>query len=205
MSYSENLSDLGLYLSTCRKQLIPDLLAECDFIGGYYVAASSSSARFGRFARMLALFLLFFMIVVPASSSAILTVDQSGSGDYMKIQDAINAVPSQNNDRLFIFVSPGTYRLLCCSFSVYHLYADLSLSLSLYIICIPISLLFPSVSLYIVYLSIYLSINLSIYLSIYLFIYLGNLYVHLSNYLCINLNLSISIYQVYLSIRLFHL
>lgn len=45
-----------------------------------------------------------------ASDEAILiTVDQSGKGDYWKIQDAIDAVPSNNAENVYIAVKPGTY------------------------------------------------------------------------------------------------
>lgn len=40
----------------------------------------------------------------------IVTVDQSGKGNYVKIQDAIDAVPSNNVDPIFIRVEPGTYK-----------------------------------------------------------------------------------------------
>ncbi|KAL9234700.1 hypothetical protein vseg_009538 [Gypsophila vaccaria] len=40
----------------------------------------------------------------------LITVDQSGKGDYKKIQDAIDAVPSDNVDSILIRVEPGTYK-----------------------------------------------------------------------------------------------
>ncbi|KAE8723687.1 putative DNA polymerase epsilon catalytic subunit A [Hibiscus syriacus] len=44
------------------------------------------------------------------SAAALLkTVDQSGKGDYEKIQDAIDAVPSNNKEVVFILVKPGVY------------------------------------------------------------------------------------------------
>ncbi|XVF67736.1 hypothetical protein PTKIN_Ptkin10aG0145900 [Pterospermum kingtungense] len=51
-------------------------------------------------------------IVVPLdmSSAILLKVDQSGNGDFKKIQDAIDAVPSNNSELYFISVKPGTYR-----------------------------------------------------------------------------------------------
>ncbi|XP_058082699.1 putative pectinesterase 11 [Magnolia sinica] len=46
-----------------------------------------------------------------SSSSAILIkVDPSGRGDYKKIQDAIDAVPSNNAELYFIWIKPGIYR-----------------------------------------------------------------------------------------------
>ncbi|KAE8732389.1 putative pectinesterase 11 [Hibiscus syriacus] len=44
------------------------------------------------------------------SAAALLkTVDQSGKGDYEKIQEAIDAVPSNNKEVVFILVKPGVY------------------------------------------------------------------------------------------------
>ncbi|MBA0745772.1 hypothetical protein Gogos_008334 [Gossypium gossypioides] len=59
-----------------------------------------------------------FMFVLASSrvdalvtSTAILVrVDQSGKGDYKKIQDAIDAVPSDNKEPVFILVKPGIYQ-----------------------------------------------------------------------------------------------
>lgn len=44
------------------------------------------------------------------SSAVLIRVDQSGQGDYKKIQDAINSVPSNNSEFVYIWVKPGTYR-----------------------------------------------------------------------------------------------
>ncbi|KAJ0010226.1 hypothetical protein Pint_34689 [Pistacia integerrima] len=44
------------------------------------------------------------------ASAILLRVDQSGKGDFKKIQDAIDAVPSNNKEFVFIWVKPGTYR-----------------------------------------------------------------------------------------------
>uniref|UniRef100_M0ZWA4 pectinesterase n=1 Tax=Solanum tuberosum TaxID=4113 RepID=M0ZWA4_SOLTU len=43
------------------------------------------------------------------SSAILIIVDQSGNGDYKKIQDAIDAVPSKNTQHVFILVKPGVY------------------------------------------------------------------------------------------------
>lgn len=43
------------------------------------------------------------------STAVLITVDQSGKGDYKKIQDAIDAVPINNVDLVFIRVRPGMY------------------------------------------------------------------------------------------------
>ncbi|KAG4160143.1 hypothetical protein ERO13_D02G216200v2 [Gossypium hirsutum] len=47
---------------------------------------------------------------IDMSTAILLKVDQSGGGDFMKIQDAIDAVPSNNKQVHFILVKPGTYR-----------------------------------------------------------------------------------------------
>ncbi|KMT00424.1 hypothetical protein BVRB_9g217270 [Beta vulgaris subsp. vulgaris] len=44
------------------------------------------------------------------STAVLIRVDQSGQGNYRKIQDAIDAVPSNNTEFVFIWVKPGTYR-----------------------------------------------------------------------------------------------
>ncbi|XP_071937496.1 putative pectinesterase 11 [Coffea arabica] len=44
------------------------------------------------------------------STAILIRVGQSGMGDYDKIQDAINAVPSNNSELVFIWVKPGVYR-----------------------------------------------------------------------------------------------
>ncbi|KAI3911879.1 hypothetical protein MKW92_025172 [Papaver armeniacum] len=44
------------------------------------------------------------------TTAILIRVDQSGAGDFKKIQDAIDSVPSNNTDQLyFIWVKPGTY------------------------------------------------------------------------------------------------
>lgn len=62
-------------------------------------------------------FVLFFPFMATSSTEAkdlstafLMRVDQSGHGDYRKIQDAIDAVPSNNSELYFIWVKPGTYR-----------------------------------------------------------------------------------------------
>ncbi|KAK3424818.1 hypothetical protein EUGRSUZ_F01580 [Eucalyptus grandis] len=40
----------------------------------------------------------------------LILVDPSGKGNFTKIQDAIDAVPSNNSELVFIRVEPGTYR-----------------------------------------------------------------------------------------------
>ncbi|KAM2020738.1 hypothetical protein ACFX16_042841 [Malus domestica] len=44
------------------------------------------------------------------STAILITVDQTGKGDYEKIQDAIDAVPSNNVDLVFVKVNPGVYK-----------------------------------------------------------------------------------------------
>jgi pectinesterase len=43
------------------------------------------------------------------TTALLIRVDQSGKGDYRKIQDAINAVPSNNSELVYIWVKPGIY------------------------------------------------------------------------------------------------
>ncbi|XP_062079695.1 putative pectinesterase 11 [Humulus lupulus] len=45
-----------------------------------------------------------------SGSAVLLRVDQSGKGNFTKIQDAINAVPSNNKELVFILAMPGIYR-----------------------------------------------------------------------------------------------
>ncbi|GMH13449.1 hypothetical protein Nepgr_015290 [Nepenthes gracilis] len=47
---------------------------------------------------------------VDTSTAVLIRVDPSGQGDFKKIQDAIDAVPSNNSELVFILVKPGTYR-----------------------------------------------------------------------------------------------
>lgn len=46
------------------------------------------------------------------STAILIRVDQSGGGDFKKIQDGIDAIPSNNSELFFIWVKPGTYRLI---------------------------------------------------------------------------------------------
>ncbi|XP_021831927.1 putative pectinesterase 11 [Prunus avium] len=64
---------------------------------------------------MAMLFFYAFMVVGVLSQAhptppISLTVDQSGKGDYTKIQDAIDAVPSNNVAPVSIWVRPGVYQ-----------------------------------------------------------------------------------------------
>ena len=43
------------------------------------------------------------------TSAILITVDQSGKGDYKKIQEAIDSVASNNAELVFIKVKPGIY------------------------------------------------------------------------------------------------
>ncbi|XVF69403.1 hypothetical protein PTKIN_Ptkin11bG0079200 [Pterospermum kingtungense] len=45
-----------------------------------------------------------------AAEAILITVDPSRKGDYRKIQDAIDAVPSNDNEVVFILVKPGIYK-----------------------------------------------------------------------------------------------
>lgn len=46
------------------------------------------------------------------STAFLIRVDQSGRGDFTKIQDAVDSVPSNNSELVFILVKPGTYRFV---------------------------------------------------------------------------------------------
>ncbi|KAG9135087.1 hypothetical protein Leryth_011586 [Lithospermum erythrorhizon] len=47
---------------------------------------------------------------IDLSTAFLLRVDQSGQGDYKRIQEAIDAVPSNNSELFFIWIKPGIYR-----------------------------------------------------------------------------------------------
>ncbi|GLT86217.1 hypothetical protein SLE2022_043710 [Rubroshorea leprosula] len=49
-------------------------------------------------------------VPTDTSTSILIRVDRSGNGDFEKIQDAIDAVPSNNSKFVFIRIKPGTYR-----------------------------------------------------------------------------------------------
>lgn len=51
--------------------------------------------------------------LMDMSTALLIRVDPSGKGDFKKIQDAINSVPSNNSELVFIWVKPGTYRCVC--------------------------------------------------------------------------------------------
>jgi pectinesterase len=51
--------------------------------------------------------------VMDMSTALLIRVDPSGNGDFRKIQDAIDSVPSNNSELVFIWVKPGTYRCVC--------------------------------------------------------------------------------------------
>ncbi|KAF2322894.1 hypothetical protein GH714_031880 [Hevea brasiliensis] len=44
------------------------------------------------------------------STAVLIRVDQSGKGDFKKIQDAIDSIPPNNSQLVFILVKPGVYR-----------------------------------------------------------------------------------------------
>ncbi|KAJ0985875.1 hypothetical protein J5N97_004231 [Dioscorea zingiberensis] len=78
---------------------------------------STVSAAF--FFLILILQLVYFMgtstvggVVSPTntSSAVLITVDQSGKGDFQRIQDAIDAVPPNFSKQVFISINPGVYR-----------------------------------------------------------------------------------------------
>ncbi|KAJ4838314.1 putative pectinesterase 11 [Turnera subulata] len=47
---------------------------------------------------------------VRTSIATLIRVDQSGNGDFKTIQEAIDSVPSNNSELVFILVKPGIYR-----------------------------------------------------------------------------------------------
>ncbi|XP_074579548.1 putative pectinesterase 11 [Curcuma longa] len=47
---------------------------------------------------------------LDTSTAILVRVDQTGKGDFTRIQDAINVVPSNNTESVFIWVKPGIYR-----------------------------------------------------------------------------------------------
>lgn len=60
---------------------------------------------------------MLFLAVLPMICAAnnrewkrVIRVDQSGSGDYKTIQEAINSVPSENKEGVFIRVEAGVYK-----------------------------------------------------------------------------------------------
>ncbi|KAJ8441992.1 hypothetical protein Cgig2_020137 [Carnegiea gigantea] len=69
------------------------------FLLSILMASSSSSASSAKVAAPM-----------DPTTAVLIRVDQSGKGDYRKIQDAVDAVPSNNSEYVFIWVKPGTYR-----------------------------------------------------------------------------------------------
>ncbi|KAI3712204.1 hypothetical protein L1987_70755 [Smallanthus sonchifolius] len=47
---------------------------------------------------------------VSTSEAVLITVDQSGKGNYRTIQEAVNSVASKNSELIYISIKPGTYR-----------------------------------------------------------------------------------------------
>ncbi|GAB4837896.1 Putative pectinesterase 11 [Ancistrocladus abbreviatus] len=47
---------------------------------------------------------------MDTSTAVLIRVDPSGQGDFEKIQDAIDSVPSNNSQFVFILIKPGTYK-----------------------------------------------------------------------------------------------
>lgn len=69
---------------------------------------------FGSYTIMFFIFLCVILITCPKISIAgnftVKVVDQSGNGDYQRIQDAIDSVPSGNTENVLILVKQGVYR-----------------------------------------------------------------------------------------------
>jgi len=57
----------------------------------------------------LVLFLCLFFTVVSAKDKADIIVAQDGSGQFTKIQDAINSVPAENKQNVIILIRNGIY------------------------------------------------------------------------------------------------
>lgn len=71
------------------------LLVDILVVLGSFMAVSSTTTATG---------------VMDMSTALLIRVDPSGNGDFKKIQDAIDSVPSNNSELVFIWVKPGTYR-----------------------------------------------------------------------------------------------
>ncbi|KAF8409980.1 hypothetical protein HHK36_002500 [Tetracentron sinense] len=87
-----------------------------------YTHESCNNGIHGYLLFKFAIALCSFMAISSAqpsdmSTAFLIRVDQSGNGDYKKIQDAIDAVPSNNSELVFIWIKSGTYRPLSLSFS----------------------------------------------------------------------------------------
>ncbi|KAG4200149.1 hypothetical protein ERO13_A05G192900v2 [Gossypium hirsutum] len=71
---------------------------------------------YSSYLRMFVMALFMFVLAssrvgaLVTSTAILVRVDQSGKGDYRKIQDAIDAVPSDNKEPVFILVKPGIYQ-----------------------------------------------------------------------------------------------
>lgn len=74
-------------------------------ISGYIIAMTiAHTALFGS--------LMAAAASIDLSTAVLIRVDQSGKGDFKKIQDAIDSVPPNNSQLVFISVKPGVYRLV---------------------------------------------------------------------------------------------
>ncbi|KAJ9537802.1 hypothetical protein OSB04_030535 [Centaurea solstitialis] len=56
------------------------------------------------------------MAVSSTTDAVLIVVDQSGGGDYRTIQNAIDAVASNNSELVYIWIKPGTYRFIRSDF-----------------------------------------------------------------------------------------
>ncbi|KAL2892739.1 putative pectinesterase 11 [Bienertia sinuspersici] len=69
----------------------------------------------GSYFSMIIFFVIAFCSIINSTNARLtwkrlIVVDQSGEGQYRKIQDAIDAVPNNNVDSTLILVKPGTYK-----------------------------------------------------------------------------------------------
>ncbi|XP_004293209.1 PREDICTED: putative pectinesterase 11 [Fragaria vesca subsp. vesca] len=54
--------------------------------------------------------IILFAFISVSHAGNIITVDQSGHGDFYKIQDAINSIPANNKEAVTISINPGKYK-----------------------------------------------------------------------------------------------
>ncbi|KAM7475007.1 hypothetical protein LguiB_022250 [Lonicera macranthoides] len=85
-----------------------------DFISLMLIHLLNSNSPFLKIVLPLLLLQLLCFSTMAASkdttTAILISVDHSGGGDYRKIQEAIDAVPSNNSELVFIWIKPGTYR-----------------------------------------------------------------------------------------------
>lgn len=78
----------------------------------YYSCIATILLRFGLLGQLGANGQLYNLYGQKKLATHTITVDQSGKGNFTKIQSAIDAVPSNNKDWVCIKISAGTYRFI---------------------------------------------------------------------------------------------